>query len=188
MRKHFITLILFSFTLILSSQEYKEPKEYIKKIFDAPQPPSLTIVQYSNFAVETNYLRYQTLEQLAEKKLPLAGKEISPRLNAEIERWPEYMINFIDLNTGDRMEIDLPETIKIRQRKFNNDYSKMVVNYETEEGIKLLIINTKNGKVKYLDNILVNDAFGYNSVSWMNDNKTLLVKSICKRKKYLMKF
>ena len=183
MRKHFITLILFSFTLILSSQEYKEPKEYIKKIFDAPQPPSLTIVQYSNFAVETNYLRYQTLEQLAEKKLPLAGKEISPRLNAEIERWPEYMINFIDLNTGDRMEIDLPETIKIRQRKFNNDYSKMVVNYETEEGIKLLIINTKNGKVKYLDNILVNDAFGYNSVSWMNDNKTLLVKSICKRKK-----
>ncbi len=181
MRKYILTLILISIGLMLSSQEYKEPEEYIKKIFDAPQPPYLSIVQYSNFAVEANYRRYQTLEQLAEKKLHLAGKEISPRLNAEIERWPGYMVNFVDLETGERRKIDLPEDIKIRQRIFNNDYSKMAVSYEAENGIKLFIIDVKTGKIKHLNKIMVNDAFGYNSVSWLNDNKTLLVKSIPKR-------
>ncbi|MFO7896494.1 MAG: prolyl oligopeptidase family serine peptidase [Candidatus Cloacimonadales bacterium] len=180
MRKIFIGLFL-SLVLAVSALQYKEPAPYITEIFDTPRPPYLSMVNFSNLAIETNYQQYPSLEQLAEPTLKLAGMEISPRLNATIDNYPNNMIKLFDLETGQRRPVQLPESIKIRSRVFNHDYSKLALSYEAENGIKLLVIDIKTAKVKYLEGFYINVALAGGEISWLKDNKTILALSIPKR-------
>ena len=187
MKKFILITLLLAVALIANSEEYKKPADYLTKIFDTPNSPTLVFAKLSNLAVEINYQRYQTLEQLAEPSIKLAGIELSTRLNSETDKYPIKMITFFDIETQTRRKVELPNSIKIRDFRFNGDYSKLAATHETENGIKLLIIDVQTGNIKYLDNVLINDVFGNSSVAWLDDNKTLLVKTIPARKKLEIK-
>jgi len=66
----------------LSASGYKLPPQNIQRIFDKIRPPYYSFVPFSEMGFEMNYQRYQTLEQLSDPVVKLAGEELSIRLNA----------------------------------------------------------------------------------------------------------
>ena len=94
MRKFILITLLLAVALIANSEEYKKPADYLTKIFDTPNSPTLVFAKLSNLAVEINYQRYQTLEQLAEPSIKLAGIELSTRLNSETDKYPIKRTSF----------------------------------------------------------------------------------------------
>jgi len=52
---------------------YKLPPQNIQEIFDKVRPPYYSFVPYSEIGFEINYQRYQTLEQMSDPVVKLAG-------------------------------------------------------------------------------------------------------------------
>ncbi len=165
-------------TLFASDSGYKLPPKHIQDVFDTKRPNYYSFVPFHDLALEKNYDRYQSLEQVSDPTVKLAGREISIKLNASATRYPENYLAIHDFKADKNIEVDLPEDIKIRDSKFSFDKSKLAISYETDDGIKLMMVDVNSGKIKYFADFRLNDAFGDTAFWWMNDNKTLFLKII----------
>ncbi|HPR17754.1 MAG TPA: prolyl oligopeptidase family serine peptidase [Candidatus Cloacimonadota bacterium] len=165
-------------TLLANEQGYKLPPQEIQDVFDAPRPCYYSFVAYHDLALEVNYERYQSLAQVSDPTVKLAGNEISIKLNAEPGTYQENYLAIHDFITGKKIPLDLPTDIRIRHHKFSYDKSKLAVSYESENGIRLLVADVATGQIKYFEDVLLNDACGDSAFWWLNDNKTLFLKVI----------
>lgn len=165
-------------TITAIESGYKLPPRHIQDVFDTQRPPYFSFIPFSEMAMEINYERYQSLEQIADPTVKLAGREISIRLNATPNRYPENHLVIHDFGTDKQLKLELPPHIKIRKRKLSFDNSKLAISHETNEGVRLAIVDLKTGKIKYFENIFLNDSFGDDAFWWLNDNKTLFIKII----------
>ncbi len=157
---------------------YKLPSENITRIFDTEPFPVIKFVPFGEIGIEYTYQRYKTLEEISLPSAKLAGKDIVKSLNAPSKKYPTISLKIRNLIAGDIIPVQLPESIKIRSFKFSFDHKKIAASCETEKGIELLIIDVDTGKVKKIKDILINDVLEDDGFWWLNDNKTLLIKSI----------
>jgi dipeptidyl aminopeptidase/acylaminoacyl peptidase len=157
---------------------YKVPSEKITSIFDTEPFPIIKFVPFSEISIEYTYQRYKTLEEISLPSVKLAGKDIVKSLNAPSKKYPITSLKIRNLITGDIIPVQLPENTKIRTFKFSFDHKKIAASCEMEKGIKLLIIDVDSGKVNLIKNLLVNDVLEDDGFWWLNDNKTLLIKTI----------
>jgi len=183
MRK--LTFIIWSLVMISLSANsvkaengYKLPPQKIQEIFDTPKAPIMWFLPFSETAIEYSYRSYETLEQISEPTLKLAGIEFSPKLNAAREKYPTISLTINHFNQNQEIPVELPENTFIRQFNRSNDNSKIACTYETEEGVKLFILDVETGKINWFEDILLNDLLNENTITWFNDNKTLLLKTI----------
>lgn len=180
LKKLLFLLILGSLIMTLPAAEsgYKLPPKNIQKVFDAKRPPYYTFIPFQNLALERNYQRYQSLEQISDPTVKLAGEEISIRLNASAVHYPENYLAIHDFKQDKKIQVQLPEDIKIHDSKLSFDNSKLALSYETETGLKLMVVDLTSGNIKQYDKLRLNDAFDDSAFWWMNDNKTLFLKII----------
>jgi dipeptidyl aminopeptidase/acylaminoacyl peptidase len=179
MKKIIIIFILFGALMTLNAKTgYKFPADEIVKIYDTQRNPYIQFIQFEDFGLEINYQLYQTLEQLAEPSLKLAGKDISKRLNANMATYPDYKINIFDLITKSRVPIQLPKNSKIRDIVISNDNKKAALLNETKNGIQLIIVDLENVECKVFTGFWVNDILDDGIICWMNDNKNILLEII----------
>ena len=153
---------------------YKLPPQNIQEIFDKVRPPYYSFVPYSEIGFEINYQRYQTLEQMSDPVVKLAGEEISIRLNAPKEKYPTnyFAVNYF--KNGKKIKIDFPADIRIRDYKLSHDKSKIVFLHEVENGLQLMVVDINSGKITKFEDFYLNDAFEGTCFQWMNDNSLLL--------------
>ena len=177
-----IVIILFIWNMIMmninAESGYKLPSEKITKIFDTEPFPVIKFVPFGEIGIEYTYQRYKTLEEISLPSVKLAGKDIVKNLNAPSKKYPIISLKIRNFETGDIIPIQLPDNIKIRTFKFSFDNKKIAASCETEKGIELLIIDVDSGKAKKIRDILINDVIEDDGFWWLNDNKTLLIKSI----------
>ena len=157
---------------------YKLPAKEIVEIFDTPRNPYIEFIQFENIGLEISYQSYQTLEQLAEPSLKLAGENISKKLNADITNYPINQINVFDLKDRSRIPIKLPVAAKIREVTVSRDNKKAAMLNETEEGVQLLIADLKTGNCKSYNDLYINDILEDGVICWMNDDKRILLQII----------
>lgn len=169
-------------TFTANESGYKLPPQIIQDIFDKERPPYYSFVRFKELGLEINYQRYQTLEQISDPTVKLAGEEISIKLNASAKKYPLNYFAIHNFETGEKIVVDFPEDIKIREYKLSHNNSKIAFSCETEKGVQISVVETATGKITYFEDILLNDAFGDNSFWWINDNKTLLLKTIPKER------
>ena len=183
MRKILVIIILLGALMTLNAKTgYKLPADEIVKIYDTQRNPYIQFIQFEDFGLEINYQLHQTLEQLAEPSLKLAGEKFSKRLNAYMATYPDYKINIFDLNNKSRITIQLPKDAKIRNTIISNDHQKAALLNETENGVQLIIADLENGKCKVFPNFLINDILDDGIICWMNDNENILLKVIPKNR------
>ena len=85
MRKILVIIILLGALMTLNAKTgYKLPADEIVKIYDTQRNPYIQFIQFEDFGLEINYQLHQTLEQLAEPSLKLAGEKFSKRLNKHL--------------------------------------------------------------------------------------------------------
>ncbi len=180
MKKIVIILFIWSMSMMNINAEsgYKLPSEKITKIFDTEPFPIIKFVPFSEISIEYTYQRYKTLADISLPSVKLAGKDIVKKLNAPSKKYPITSLKIRNLITGDIIPVQLPENTKIRTFKFSFNHKKITVSFETVKGIELLIIDVGSGKVNLIENILVNDVLEDDGFWWLNDNKTLLIKSL----------
>jgi dipeptidyl aminopeptidase/acylaminoacyl peptidase len=157
---------------------YKLPSENLQKIFDKPALPSFYYIPFSDLGMEMNYQDKQTLEQLADPIVKLAGKVLSQRLNAPIDHYPHTSMKICNFNENTEIEIDFKLDIKIRDHKLSPDRSRIAIAVESGQGIELMIVEVESGRISTINDILVNDIFRDSGFFWLTDNRTLIVKSI----------
>ena len=165
-------------TFLNSQSGYKLPPDNIVKIFDAPAIPSVYFIPFTKIGIETTYQRYQTLEQLADESVKLAGEDISKKLNAPQDSYPINKMKILNFEENSEISLNLPEDIKIRNYRISFDKKKLAITYEAETGIKLMTADIKTGKIQAFDSIQINDVFEDTGIFWLNDSKTLLIKTI----------
>ncbi|RLD60358.1 MAG: S9 family peptidase [Bacteroidetes bacterium] len=179
MRKFIIIFIeLLFISLVLAESGYKLPPGNIVKIFDTPAIPSIYFIPFGEIGFEITYQKHQNLEQLSDPSEKLAGIELSKKLNAPMDMFPLKYIKIHNLKKNTITTVKLPENIKLRSYRISFDYKKLAITYETETGIKLIIADVSSGKSKIIKGIKINDIFEDTGIFWLNDNKTLLIKSI----------
>ena len=157
---------------------YKLPSENITRIFDTAPFPVITFIPFGEIGIEYTYQRYKTLEEISLPSVKLAGQDIVKSLNAPSKNYPITSLNIRNFKTGDIIPVQLPKNIKIRTFKFSFDHKKIAASCETEKGIELFIIDVDSGKAKKIKDTLINDVLEDDGFWWLNDNKTLLIKSI----------
>ncbi|NQV19258.1 MAG: S9 family peptidase [Armatimonadetes bacterium] len=165
-----------------SENGYKLPSEKVTKIFNATSFPYFSFVPFDDIAFEMKRQSKQTLENISQPFVELAGEKISIKLNAPIKTYPDTSLTIHNFETGEKIPVKLPKNIKIRNRKLSFDHSKLALSLETENGIKLLIIDVETGTFKPIENLFINDVFGDGGFQWLSDNKTLLINSIPKNR------
>jgi len=165
-------------TISATENGYKTPPQKIQDIFDKTRPPYYSFVRFKELGLEINYLRYQTLEQISDPTVKLAGEEISIRLNACPKKYPLNYFAIHNFETDEKIVVDFPKDIRIREYKLSPDHSQIAFSYETEKGVQLLTLKTDSGTISYYEDLFLNDAFGDDAFWWMSDNQTLLLKTI----------
>lgn len=159
---------------------YKLPKNEIIEIYDTPRNPYIQFMQFENFGLEISYHLHQTLEQLAEPSLKLAGVKFSKRLNAQLENYPIKKINILSLSSKARTPIKLPDNALIRKIEISNSHKKAALLNETQNGIQLIIADLENGECKAYNDFFINDILDYGIISWLNDDEQILLEIIPK--------
>ncbi len=157
---------------------YKLPSENITSIFDTEPFPVIKFVPFGEIGIEYTYQRYKTLEEISLPSVKLAGKDIVKNLNAPAKNYLVTSFKIRNFETGDIIPVQLPENAKIRAFKFSFNHKKIAASCETEKGIELFIIDIDSGKGKKIKDIFINDVLEDEGFWWLNDNKTLLIKSI----------
>ena len=157
---------------------YRLPPEEILSIFDKPALPSFYYIPFSDIGLEMSFQDNQTLEQLADPTVKLAGSVLSIKLNAPMDHYPRTSLIIYHFAKGEQKEIDFGREIKIRDYKISLDKKKIAVSEETDNGIKLLVIDIGTGDITEIKKIFINDVFRDAGFFWLNDNKNLIIKSI----------
>ncbi len=165
-------------TLSYADSGYKLPPENITKIFNTLPFPKIKFIQFEEIGIETTFQKYQTLEDISQPSVKLAGQDIIKRINAPSKSYQITSMKILNLKTGEEILVKFPADIKIRTYKFSFDNKKIAASFETEKGIELLIIDVKTGRINYIDDFIINDVFEDDGFWWMNDNRTILIKTI----------
>ena len=161
---------------------YKLPADEIVKIYDTSRNPYIQFIHFEHFGLEINYQLHQTLEQISEPSLKLAGEKFNKRLNASMKNYPSNKISIFDFYDKSRIPIQLPDNAKIRSILVSNDHKKAALLNETENCIQLIIADLKNGECKVYSDLLINDILEDGIISWLNDNENILLKIIPKNR------
>jgi len=74
--------------------------------------------------------------------------------------------------------VNFDKDTKIRDYKLSPDNSKLALSEETDNGIKLLIVDVDTGHIKGIKDVIINDIFRDSGFFWLNDNETLIIKAI----------
>jgi len=179
MNKFFTFIAIWGIIMSLNSETgYKLPNDEIIEIFDTPRNPYIQFMQFEDFGLEISYKSHQTLEQLAEPSLKLAGEKFTKRLNAQMESYPITKIEIIKFSNKKRTPINLPQNALIRDIVITNDHKKAALLNETKDGVQLIIANLKSGACKTYDQFFLNDIVYNGIIGWLNDNEQILLKVI----------
>jgi len=157
---------------------YKLPPENVREIFNKPALPVFHYVPYNYLGLEMTYQDKQTLEQLADPTLKLAGSVLSKKLNAPIDHYPRTSVKIFHLSKIQEIMVNFDKDTKIRDYKLSPDNSKLALSEETDNGIKLLIVDVDTGHIKGIKDVIINDIFRDSGFFWLNDNETLIIKAI----------
>ena len=99
MNKLICIIILLGVLMTLNAETgYKLPADEIVEIYDTPRNPYIQFIQFENFGLEINYQLHQTLEQLAEPSLKLAGEKFSKRFDNLAKRIDGEIENLTNQN------------------------------------------------------------------------------------------
>ncbi len=180
-----LTFVLCIFAIALltgmapAQQKYEKPPRAVLDVLNAPLSPTLFLSPGRETMVFAKLVRYPPISDLAEPMLRLAGVRLNPRTNSErsyIYYWTGLSLKkFPD---GTETIIALPSSVRhINELRWNAIGSMLAFNNESSDGVDLWVLDIAARKARQISGVHLNPLLG-NSVQWMSDQKTLLVKLI----------
>ena len=158
--------------------DYQEPHEKIMELADVKMPPGMSISSDGTKAVMLYRSQYESISDLAEEELRLAGLRINPKTNISSRtRFYDYIKLF---NPKKQKEIEikgLPDSLKIANISWSPKQNYITFTQTTHNGNQLWLIDYKKQKAQQLTEAEVNANLGTTYV-WLPDESGLLVKTL----------
>lgn len=177
-----LVLAFLSTSSISFAQEavkYQLPPQSIVDLVDAPQIPEGNFSPDGRYMLVLDVPGYQTIEQVAQPVLGIAGLRINPITNTTVaENAGTYKGLLIrDLQTGAEFKISgLPEHLGLSDVKWSSKLGVFAFLNKSLQDTELWVadLNTKSAK-KILSK--VNDTYG-STFQWAKDGVSLLVQQV----------
>ena len=165
---------------------YQQPHKNILELADAPMPPSMSINSNGSKALLIYRNQYQTIEDLAEDELRLAGLRINPKTNISSRTRFYVDLKLFDPSEKKEFEIEnLPANPKISNINWSPKYNYIAFTNTLSTGNELWVIDYKNKSASRLTAAVVNGNMG-TTLAWLPDESGILVKTLPEKRQNLI--
>ena len=160
-----------------AQQGYKKPPKEVLDILNAPVTPGISVSPTRDNIILATGLRYPPLADLAQPMLRLAGRRINPAANSPHRYQYSVALTLKRVADGSEVKIDVPPGAKISGVEWSDDGKHFAFLNATANRVELWVGETATGKIHNVKGLSVNSVMG-NALSWMPDNRTLLVQLV----------
>jgi dipeptidyl aminopeptidase/acylaminoacyl peptidase len=181
--------ILLTLTGTLNAQidiNYQLPAKEILELADAQLAPMVLMDKKTENIVLLHRNRYNSIAELSETEMRLAGLRINPVTN--IGSRMAYVNNFTLMKVGEKEQkqvAGLPAEPRLTNFSWSPDESKMAFTNTTSTGVELWILDIASASCKKITDANLNANIG-RPFSWFADGNSLLVKFLPAEKKPLI--
>jgi dipeptidyl aminopeptidase/acylaminoacyl peptidase len=158
---------------------WQSPPEDLLKVLHAPQLPRVWTAPSGKYLLLADYVLYPPLAELAAPMHKLAGIRVNPVINGYHGRHGSTSPRLVRIKDGATKPLDLPADAEIYGVVWTVDGQRFALSVRHTDHIGLWIGSVK-GEVEKVENLALNPLMG-NAVSWLPDQKRLLVLRIPKR-------
>lgn len=177
LRRCFV-LILLATALPVASQEnvvFRTPPEEIRKLVDAPLPPSVLVDPAGSRLVLLDLPGYKTLQELAEPELRLAGLRINPRNHNRARVNVTTGISVQEIASGKRVAVEgLPASPRIQWTRFSPKGTYFSFVQCDPEGLSVWTVDLAAGRASRVTPPSVSAVLDF-PYQWLPDESGLLV-------------
>jgi dipeptidyl aminopeptidase/acylaminoacyl peptidase len=184
-----ILAILFVLTMVESAgvsddilkpaARWQSPPEDLLKVLHAPQLPWVWTSPTGEYLLLADPLLYPPLAELAAPMHKLAGIRVNPATNGYHGRHGGTSPRLVRVEDGNTTPLDLPSDAEVHDVEWTVDGQRFALTVGHADHIGLWVGSVK-GKVTKIENLTLNPLMG-TVVSWLPDQKRLLVRRIPKR-------
>ncbi len=175
------SLAIFTLLLVVdvsfAQQGYKKPPKEVLDILHAPLTPGTSVSPTRDNILLMTSLRYPPLADLAQPMLRLAGRRINPASNSPHRFQYSVALTLKRITDGSEVKIEVPPGAKITGIEWSDDGKHFSFSNTTANRVELWVGDAATGKIRNLKGVVVNSTIG-NPVTWMTDNRTLLVQLV----------
>ncbi|HEX2268719.1 MAG TPA: prolyl oligopeptidase family serine peptidase [Pyrinomonadaceae bacterium] len=170
-------VLLFVASAVFAQEGYKKPPKEVLDILNAPVTPGISLSPTRDNLMLSTSLRYPPLADLAQPMLRIAGRRINPASNSPHRFQYSVALTLKRVADGSEIKIDVPSGAKISGLDWSGDGKHFAFLNTTANRVELWVGDTATGKIRNVKGVTINSAIG-NPLSWMPDNRTLLVQLI----------
>ena len=179
----FRTILLWGMFLTLwvtptrAERKYEVPPPEILEVMNAPAPPVAIPAPTGDVILLARPLYYPPISDLAEPLLRLAGVRVNPKNNGlhGSAYYVQYWLKKVP--DGEEVPVSLPQGARLTQARWNATGSQVAFLNMTLSAVELWVLDVASAKAHRVSGVRVNPVLG-TSVTWMPDQKTLLVKTV----------
>lgn len=187
MKKLFVSIISFSLLSSLSiaqqSLDYQKPSREILELVDVERAPIVTMDSKKQTLVYLYTSMYQSIDEVSEVELRIAGQRINPKINARSKQRYYTRIEVQKNRTGALQQVKgLPADLKVISLSWSPNDQYIAFGNAVANGVELWILNLETLDAKKLNEGNLNLNLG-SAFSWFPDGEALLVRTLPKHKK-----
>lgn len=166
------------FTTAQMSIDYQKPSAEILELVDVERAPSVSMDSKKNTLIYLHSSMYQSMEEVAEQELKIAGQRINPKINA---RSKQRIFTRMEIQKGRGSAMQnisgLPANLKIITYSWAPNDQYFTFGNVTENGVELWLVDIASLKAKKVMNANLNLNLGY-FISWFPNGESFLVRTL----------
>lgn len=181
MIKQFFYSALILCGIAATAQEatnYQQPPKEIMDLIDVPMAPSIRLDSESETMLFYYRDSYQSIEELSQPELRLAGLRINPKTNIGSRTTFYNKLELGSTKDTKRTRVTgLPSNPQMASFQFSPDDKYISFTNTTNQGVELWIVDVRKASARKLTEAILNANIG-GSATWARDSKSLLIKTL----------
>lgn len=181
-----VSILVFKALQAQIDLNYQLPPKEILELADAPMAPTVLIDKKAQNIVLLHRNRYNSIAELSEPELRLAGLRINPVTN--IGSRTTYFNHISVMKVGEREQktvFGLPPNPRLANITWSPDETKLAFTNTVADGVELWILDIELAVSKKISEAKINANLG-RPFSWFADGKSMLVQLLPDEKKLLI--
>lgn len=182
MKHLFFSLVMLScagtFTIAQQHLDYQKPPREILELVDVERAPIVTMDSKKQTLVYLYTSMYQSIEEVSEVELKIAGQRINPKINARSKQRYYTKIEVQKNRSGALQSVKgLPSNLKLINLSWSPNDKYLAFGNVIENGVELWVIHLETLEAKKLNegNLNLNLGSGF---SWFPNSEALLVRTL----------
>jgi dipeptidyl aminopeptidase/acylaminoacyl peptidase len=173
-------------TLAQEKLGYQKPPKEIMELVEAPLAPSVIIDSKGENVVLLYRDSYKSIAELSETELRLGGLRINPKTNIGSRTNYFNNIKVKKTNAIEAIQVSgLPTNARLSNLLMSHNEKMAAVLNTTQSGAEVWIVDVEKASAKKITPASVNANMG-DAISWLQDNKNLLIKMLPTNRKELI--